>query len=322
MVTYIPGIAPASWLLEKKGLRFALIIAAFGTCLGSWIKCASVNQDRFWITMLGQTIVASSQLFILNLPPRIAAVWFKDVEISRATAVGVFGNQFGIALGFLLPTLIVENSEDVEVIGNGLKSLFIAVAIITSVLLILIILFFEDSPKNPPSFAQAQAILIKDTQSYGKSVKSLLTNRNYNLILITYGLNVGVFYAVGTVLNQIVLSEFPDGEQNAGLMGLIMTISGMFGSVTCGYILDATHKYKETTLGIYICSFLGMLSFAGALKLGSLWPMFLVSGILGFFMTGYLPIGFEFAAEVSYPEPEGTSSGFLNASAQVCIWII
>ncbi|CAN8006760.1 unnamed protein product, partial [Ixodes hexagonus] len=34
-------------------------------------------------------------------------------------------------------------------------------------------------------------------------------------------------------------------------------------------------------------------------------------------MTGYLPLGFEFAAEVTYPEPEGTSSGLLNASAQV-----
>ena len=34
-------------------------------------------------------------------------------------------------------------------------------------------------------------------------------------------------------------------------------------------------------------------------------------------MTGYLPVGFEFAAELTYPEPEGTSSGLLNTSAQV-----
>ncbi len=34
-------------------------------------------------------------------------------------------------------------------------------------------------------------------------------------------------------------------------------------------------------------------------------------------MTGYLPLGFEFAAEITYPEAEGTSSGLLNASAQV-----
>lgn len=36
-----------------------------------------------------------------------------------------------------------------------------------------------------------------------------------------------------------------------------------------------------------------------------------------FFMTGYLPIGFEFGVEITYPESEGTSSGLLNAFAQV-----
>ena len=34
-------------------------------------------------------------------------------------------------------------------------------------------------------------------------------------------------------------------------------------------------------------------------------------------MTGFLPIGFEFAAEITYPAAEGTMSGLLNASAQV-----
>lgn len=34
-------------------------------------------------------------------------------------------------------------------------------------------------------------------------------------------------------------------------------------------------------------------------------------------MTGYLPVGFEFGAELTYPEPEGTSAGLLNSAAQV-----
>lgn len=45
--------------------------------------------------------------------------------------------------------------------------------------------------------------------------------------------------------------------------------------------------------------------------------VYITSSLLGFFMTGYLPVGFEFAAELTYPEPEGTSSGLLNAGAQV-----
>lgn len=34
-------------------------------------------------------------------------------------------------------------------------------------------------------------------------------------------------------------------------------------------------------------------------------------------MTGYMALGFELGTELTYPEPEGTVSGFLNASAQV-----
>lgn len=34
-------------------------------------------------------------------------------------------------------------------------------------------------------------------------------------------------------------------------------------------------------------------------------------------MTGYLPVGFELASEITYPESEGTSSGLINAGAQI-----
>uniref|UniRef100_A0A023FTE5 Putative feline leukemia virus subgroup c receptor-related protein 2 n=1 Tax=Amblyomma parvum TaxID=251391 RepID=A0A023FTE5_AMBPA len=91
----------------------------------------------------------------------------------------------------------------------------------------------------------------------------------------------------------------------------------MLGSVICGIVLDETHRYKETTLAVYVLSLAGMVAYTFVLDVGILWPLFLVTCGLGFFMTGYLPLGFEFAAEVTFPEPEGTSSGLLNASAQV-----
>jgi FLVCR family feline leukemia virus subgroup C receptor-related protein len=42
--------------------------------------------------MIGQSIVAASQLFIINIPPSLAAQWFPKEEVSSATAFGVFGN--------------------------------------------------------------------------------------------------------------------------------------------------------------------------------------------------------------------------------------
>lgn len=47
------------------------------------------------------------------------------------------------------------------------------------------------------------------------------------------------------------------------------------------------------------------------------WPLYFASAFLGFFMTGYLPLGFEYAAEITYPHPANTPAGLLNLSAQV-----
>ena len=45
-------------------------------------------------------------------------------------------------------------------------------------------------------------------ESYLMSIKNLCTNPGYWLLLITYGINVGVFYAVSTLLNDTVTKYF------------------------------------------------------------------------------------------------------------------
>ncbi|XP_035227004.1 feline leukemia virus subgroup C receptor-related protein 2-like isoform X2 [Stegodyphus dumicola] len=317
MASYIPLIFPANWILEKRGLRFAVLLGSFGTCLGSWVKCGSLAPDRFPITMLGQTIVAVSQVFILGIPSQLAGVWFSAEEVSRACAVGVFGNQLGIALGFVLPPLIVPNSPNKDDVTKGLSILFYSVAVITTVLFVAIIFLFKEKPPFPPSRAQAAIVNCNSRTGYWSSILRLIKNVHYLLLLTTYGINVGVFYAISTLLNQMVLFYYPGEEERVGWMGLTIVISGMLGSVACGILLDKTHRFKETCLGVYILSLCGMVAFTVVLRYGNMWSLFLMAGLLGFFMTGYLPLGFEFAAEITYPEAESISSGLLNASAQV-----
>lgn len=58
-------------------------------------------QDMFWLGFTGQTVVAVSQVFILNVPPRLAAVWFGADQVSSACSIGVFGNQVSNSILFL-----------------------------------------------------------------------------------------------------------------------------------------------------------------------------------------------------------------------------
>jgi len=165
--------------------------------------------------------------------------------------------------------------------------------------------------------AQVNALEQAGDGDYLHSLKELLFNRNYVLLLLTYGINVGVFYAISTLLSQMIIEFYPDGQESAGLCGLLIVVAGMFGSVVCGVLLDKFHHFKLTTVMVYAMSLLGMLFWTFTIDMGRIWLLFIIAFFLGFFMTGYLPIGFEFAAELTYPISEGTTSGLLNASAQV-----
>lgn len=320
MVLYIPFIFPGSYILDKLGLRFAVIIGITGTCAGSWLKVVSVRPDLFWVSFLGQSVVALSQVFILSVPARLAAVWFGPGQVSSACSIGVFGNQLGVAIGFLMPPMLVNVKGNLDAIGNELFTMFLIVAIITSVLLVLIVVFFSAEPPTPPSFAQVDASTNSETAepkvNFLQSVKRLMTNYSYVLLLNAYGINVGIFYAISTLLNQIILQYYEGASEDAGRIGLIIVLAGMVGSVVCGIALDKYHRFKETTLVVYVFSLVGMVVYTFTLSEGII-LVYVVSALLGFFMTGLLPVGFELAAELTYPEPEGTSAGILNAGSQL-----
>lgn len=315
MILYIPFIFPGSYMLDKLGLRLAIILGISGTCLGSWIKVASVAPDRFYVGFLGQSIVALSQVFVLSVPARLAAVWFGAAQVSSACSIGVFGNQLGIAAGFLLPPMLVNVNGTSSTIQQELFLMFLGVAILTTVLLVVVLLFFKDAPPTPPSYAQAQMVTDQPA-SFVDSLKKLLKNVPYLFLLTAYGINVGIFYAISTLLNQIILLYYKGAQEDAGKIGLLIVLSGMVGSVCCGIALDKFHKFKETTLIVYAMSLVTMIIYTVTLDKG-LYMVYLSSGLLGFFMTGLLPVGFELAAELTYPEPEGTSAGLLNAASQL-----
>lgn len=317
MFAYVPLIFPATWLLEKKGLRIPCILGSFLNCLGAWIKCASVGQDRFAVLMFGQTICAIAQIWVLGIPAYLAAVWFGPNEVSTATSIGVFGNQVGVAIGFLVPPAIVPTSQDLDQVGHDLSIMFYGMAAITTVIFIIIVLLFKKEPPQPPSRAQQLAIEATKHTDYSHSLKRLVKNKGFMNLVVTYGLNTGSYYAISTLLNPIVLSYFVNAEKDAGRIGLTMVLAGVLGAIVAGIWLDKTKSFKGTTVGIYVFSLLGMVAFTATMDLSTIWILFVTSGALGLFMTGYLPVGFEFAAEITHPEPEGTSSGLLNASAQI-----
>lgn len=329
MLCYIPLVFPAMFLLDRKGLKLSIVLGGLLTTIGSVIKCFAVKPELFIIAMIGQTFCAIAQAFTLSVPARLSALWFGPSQIALATSMGVFGNQLGAAIGFLVPPMIVLRSDDFEFMQKRFLYLLIPIAVLCGIITLAALLFIKDQPEKPPSIAQLeirnQTIKYEedkkshkksDFQLFRKSLSNLLKNFNFLLILVSYGINTGTYYAIGTLLHQIISSYHENENEKIGFIGLILVLSGLLGAVIGGIILDKTKAYKATTLGIYILNFVSMTLFTFTLKI-DIWIVFVTAFLLGFFMTGYLPVGFELAAEVTYPEPEGSSCGLLNSSAQV-----
>lgn len=66
----------------------------------------------------------------------------------------------------------------------------------------------------------------------------------FDIYFVHLNFSVGVFYAISTLLNQIVLWHHPNAEEDAGLIGLCIVVAGMLGSLCCGIVLDKTHRFK------------------------------------------------------------------------------
>ncbi|XP_015592597.1 feline leukemia virus subgroup C receptor-related protein 2 isoform X7 [Cephus cinctus] len=303
------GVQPTQMSETKIYKRRWLVLGIFVLYSASnalqWIQYSIISNivmKYYGISSL--TVDMTSMIYmIMYIPFIFPASYFLDKFL-------------GVAIGFLFPPMLVKSSTDNAIIGGGLQVMFYIVAALTSIILVLILLFFKEQPPLPPSPAQAFQRETESSENFFHSIKRLVTNSGYILLLLSYGINVGIFYAISTLLNRIVLAHFANHEEDAGRIGLTIVCAGMMGSVACGVILDKTHRFKETTLGVYLLSLIGMIIFTFTLDCGKIYVVYITAGMLGFFMTGYLPVGFEFATELTYPEPEGTSAGILNAGTQ------
>ncbi|XP_018571730.1 uncharacterized MFS-type transporter C09D4.1-like [Anoplophora glabripennis] len=320
MALYPFFVIPASYIIDKKGLRTAGLIGCIGTAIGTGIKVFSVRSDLFLVVLVGQAIVSMSQVTIICLPPKIAAIWFKPNEVSTACSLGVIGTQLGCAIGYILPPSIVKDSDNLEDIGAGLYLLCWILAGSMIPVTIAVLFYFPAEPPLPPSNAQANLRQNKEefsTKAFFLSIKKLFQNKPFVIHMVAYGINIAVFSAVGTLLSQFVLQYFEGASEDAGRMGFIMVIAGALGSIVFGILLDKTHKYKEITFLNYLGSAISVFMLMYALEWKSMLLTYLSCAIVGVFTNAYMPVGFEFAMELTFPSEESTTTGILMAMTQV-----
>lgn len=311
MVVYILGILPASMLISRYSLMLTVIVGGgLLNTLGAWVRYIGVvvpvsRSGEYWIVMAGQTIASMSQCFILQVPPLISDRWFPVHQRALATSIGALWNQLGIAIGFLMsPVIIKEDSQNI-------KLLLLVIAIICSVTFLMLCFCFRSAPPTPPAKPNDVVVLAFTP------IAKRLCNRSFIALFFSFGINTGVFYAIATLLDMII-GHYLYSSHHTGWFGFSMIVAGLAGAVIGGYLLDLTQKYKELLFGFYGGTALSVVILGIILRPRQDILVGFLCGLIGFFITGILPLSLETAVEVTYPEvPEEYSSGLMMMSAQV-----
>lgn len=332
LLAFVVLCLPSCCIIEVIGLRKAILIGSFGTALGSVVKCFCCNIDYgIYLLTIGQILVSMSEQFIFAVPSRLASVWFPDHQVSSAVAMTVLGSSLGVALGFMVPQLILNEAETREEIGHELYVMFLGTAILSVAAFVADWALFDEAPKYPPGAARLRQIQDEEASKANRQVnirnqvrilssqvRQLLCNRDYVLLVLSYGISVGLGYTINTILNQMLEPLWPGDDILVGNSGFVIIIVGAFGSAIFGHLLDKTRRYRLANILLTIGGILSIVIFGYTVSgMHSRWAIYFGSAMIGLFQTGTVVAGLELAVELTYPLPELATSSLINISPQV-----
>jgi len=132
------------------------------------------------------------------------------------------------------------------------------------------------------------------------------------LILFVFFVGMGVFNGINTWIENIVR---PRGftPTDAGTIGALMLVGGLFGAVIIPPISDRQHKRKRYLLLGILLAIPGLI---GVTYASAQWLVLVSAFAFGFFLISVSPVGMQYAAEITRPTPEGTSNGLIQLFAQ------
>ena len=297
MYIYIPLAIPASWAIDTWGFKKALGLGAvmmgvFGLLRGLFI------QD-YTLALIMTIGLAAAQPLFLNSGTKMVANWFPLGE--RATIVGLAGisQLLGIVVGQIATPFMVQAW------GLGPAMLFYGVVGAVSALLFLV--FAREKPPTPAGYEQR--VLMLD------GLKLIVKMRDFYLLAFIVFVVNAIFNGVSTWVEVIVRPKGMDIDQ-AGLIGGLLMIGGIVGLVVVPRVSDSLRRRKPVMIIVALLAipFVAMTAFANSFGL-----LAVVILLQGFFIMGLMPVALQYATEMCYPAPEGTSMGMFYLAGQLSV---
>src|SRR5688572_16019876 len=165
-VFYVLLSINAGAMIDKKGYKKVITFGVILMSLGSIVR---IFNDNFWILLVGQSIIAISQPYIINGISKLVADWFDEKDAGMGVGLGTLFMFLGMGLGIgLTPVLVGED-------GSGFDMTMMIMAGITVVGSLLFIVGVKQNPNSTASVTSSGGL---------KDFGALLKNKNILLLSI------------------------------------------------------------------------------------------------------------------------------------------
>ncbi|EGR33171.1 major facilitator superfamily protein, putative, partial [Ichthyophthirius multifiliis] len=253
-----------------------------------WLRLL-VNQS-FYFVLIAHILIGIGSPASANPITKISSIWFRQEHRQIVTSIIIFSTFIFQMLFQMIPGMWLRNynidQDEKDGYIQGKKLIFQLLklhALASTIILIPSIIVFREKPPTPPSFSADQK-----REEYFESLKIIVKDKNYVIVLLSYSLLYGQFVAFGSSSSYIT-TPFKYSTQQLAIAFLCVMISGFFGNIILGYFFKKSLKYKK-----YIC--IGILG-----------------TVVGFFSLFSLPVLLELSTECVYPVGENVSAGFLQS---------
>jgi MFS family permease len=303
MIVYVPLSIPISWMIDSLGYRKAVSIGAI--LLGVFGLTRGVFATHYSWVLFSTLGLAVAQPFLMNAISTVAAKWFPIQERATASGLVMVAMFIGIAIGQVTSPLLM--------LAYSIPTMMLIFGIATAVSAVLFLIFTREAPPTPPCPAgQETRALMLD------GLKNMLKMKDIWFLIILFLVGMGIFNGVSTWIEGIVRPRGFSVTQ-AGDLGGFLLLGGIVGAAIFPILSDKLRKRKIFLQVGMVLAIPGLIGFTFATQY---WVLVVSMISLGFFLMSLAPIGFQYAAEITYPAPEGTSNGLMNLAGQVSVVFI
>ncbi len=297
LLIYLPVAIPAAWAIDtfgfKKAVGFgAILMAAFGLL-------RAIFPISYTAALVGSIGISIGQPFLLNAFTKLAAEWFPQKQ--RATITGfIFLSLFlGIGLGESLSPGMVNRF--------GFAGMQMIYGMASAAAAVIFLLFARAKPPTSPSprGEEARALVLD-------GIKQILRNRSVYFLSLALLIGSGIVNGVFTLIDGLDQEKGLGVDQGVLLVALLL-LGGIVGSVVVPAVSDGIRRRKPILL---VGLFVAVPATIGLVLVRSFAVETVLFFIVGFCMTGFTPLAYQYGAEITHPAPEGTSNGIFALVVQ------